>query len=150
MHTLTLEFTSTKELLDFASKHLSQNQVTINGTTDPVALAAVPAAEDAPAPRGKKAKVKIEDTADLTPAEETPEKKSVASSQPSASAEVTSSKTLDYKTDVRPTALKLIKAENGSARMGKIFDEFGVTNATELTAEQLPAYLAAVKAELGE
>jgi len=54
-------------------------------------------------------------------------------------------KVLNYKDDVRPTAVKLTKLEGGRDMLVKIFDSLGVTGATELEDSQLPTFLAEVE-----
>lgn len=159
-NSITLEFNSATELLKFCTKHLNDSdRPTITGTIAAplnvrpagVTLAAAADAEvEAPKPT-KKAPKKVEasedsDLGDLVadnPTAKAPEAKPVKA----AKVEPKTGK-LDLKTDVRPVALKLLKAPEGSARMRKIFDDFGVNNMTELTGDQYQPYLDAVNAEL--
>jgi hypothetical protein len=55
---------------------------------------------------------------------------------------------LDYTKDVRPVAVRLIDKDR--AKMVEILTKHGVKLATELKADKLPAFLADVKAALGE
>lgn len=165
-HTLTLNFDSTKELLEFTAKHLNP-QTTITSSAAPadlkVEVSAAAKTDDALAPKAAKkaTKVKIEEPTTHTDladnGDEVVGARAAAETEAAAESKVVAKdETLDpnhpehYKRHVRPIAISLIKHPDGDgqARMAKIFDDFGVTNATELTAKQLPAYLAAVKKDL--
>lgn len=182
-HHLHLEFNTTKELLEFAAKHLlpthtvmpslsSDTPFVLTGANDIAQLKddnakAAKEGDSKGTKEPKKTKVKVEDpqptsenvdevegaraTAETEAAEESKTKavKKAAEKAAPAAEEETDGE-LDYKRDVRPTAILLIKTAGGQETMREIFDDFGVTNAAELTPAQLPAYLKAVQAALAE
>lgn len=155
MHTLTLTFGSTQDLLDFAAKHLTNAigpaQLTVAGVNamrlPDVEVSGGETKEVKPA---KKTKVKVEETpapaAEEAKPEIKPTKNPVREVAEKEAAAESDGRQLDLKKDVRPHALALMKA-NRTALLG-LFDEFGVANLDELTVDQLPAFLAKVKAEL--
>lgn len=161
-HTITLNFNTLDELLNFTQRLqpqeyiVSPNATALANATSFVSEPAGMVVADKPRKKPKKAEVEITPaveaaapTVDLTTTETPPTAEEQA--EVAAKAEpVDNTKALDYKTDVRPFAVELYKAEGGQTAMAAIFDEFGVTNATELTADQLPAFLAAVKKALGK
>ena len=57
---------------------------------------------------------------------------------------------LNYMKDVQPTALKLVGAEGGRAKMVEILTKYGVKLGAELKPEQLAGFLADVKAAIAE
>lgn len=160
MHTLTLNFTSVTELLEFTSRF--NPPITTIHSAAPIRLPdaelsggverEVPAAMEAAPKPARKAKVKIEEQA-APVAEGAAEKKPVDVATEKVSIESTTATspdaaatTLDLKKDVRPHALALMKADR--AALLELFDKFGVTNLDELAVKQLPDFLAAIKAEL--
>lgn len=168
-HTLTLTFETTKELLEFTSKHLNPIEITSSLTPHQVQLrdevvatgvATLPmgagksAGTDAEEPkkaRAKKAKVEeaepVKDepkatAADLSMAEDAADEEApkTAAKKVEKAADEAEPEVLDYKTHVRQHAMALLKKPDGQERMFKIYDEFGVTAATEITVPQLPAF----------
>lgn len=165
-HTLTLTFETTKELLEFTSKHLNpQIEITSAPVKSPVLDAIVADALNAPEePKKARAKkVKVEEAApaaDLavegdnpTNGEEVEGARATAETEAAAeskaktaekkvekAADEAEPEVLDYKTHVRQHAMALLKKPDGQERMFKIYDEFGVTAATEITVKQLPAF----------
>lgn len=67
---------------------------------------------------------------------------------PAAPAKPAAPAALNYMKDVQPVALKLVNADR--AKIVEILGKYGVKLGTELKADQLPAFLADVKAALAE
>jgi hypothetical protein len=57
---------------------------------------------------------------------------------------------LNYMKDVQPAALKLVNAEGGRPKMVEILTKYSVKLGSELKPDQLPSFLADVKAALAE
>lgn len=86
-------------------------------------------------------------TARPQPAPQQPPAKQEQSASPAAE-QKSLAVVLDYTKDVRPVAVRLIDKDR--AKMVEILTKHGVKLATELKADKLPAFLADVKAALGE
>ena len=137
MHTLTMTFTSTQDLLDFAAKHLTTD-ITTTGPTGINSIVLVDSnnpsiselvKEKAP----RKTKVQVE------------EAKPEAAPVPTPVAN-NASDTPDRKSEVRPQVMALLKADR--AALLKLFDEYGVTNLDEVEDKHLAAFLSSVNAQL--